>query len=99
MITHATQREQCHQDHEGPEGPSYDMLNACGQSHYREVLRREIFMEEALRFWLDLGRLALLIWADYEQLLGGFFKFSWAKKINDNRIKNVVASALKSYIK
>ena len=56
-------------------------------------------MEEELRFWLDLGRLALLIWADYEQLLGGFFKFSWAKKINDNRIKNVVASALKSYIK
>ena len=39
------------------------------QSHYREVPRLEIFMEQELRFRLDLGRLALLkkkICADYE---------------------------------
>ena len=30
------------------------------QSHYREVPRWDIFMEEELRFGLDLGRLALL---------------------------------------
>ena len=28
------------------------------QSHYREVPRWEIFMEQELRFWLDLGRMA-----------------------------------------
>ena len=41
------------------------------QSHYREVPRWEIFMEQELRFGLDLGRLAVLkkkFWADYEQL-------------------------------
>ena len=41
------------------------------QSHNREVPRREIFMEQELRFWLDLGRLALLrkiFGLDYEQL-------------------------------
>ena len=32
----------------------------CKQSHYREVPRWEIFMEQELRFGLDLGRLALL---------------------------------------
>ena len=40
------------------------------QSHYREVPRWEIFMEQELRFWLDLGRLGLVkkkrIWANYE---------------------------------
>ena len=30
------------------------------QSHYREFLRWEIFMEHELRFGLDFGRLALL---------------------------------------
>ena len=30
------------------------------QSHYREVPRWEIFMEQKLRFGLDLGRLAVL---------------------------------------
>ena len=30
------------------------------QSHYREVPRWEIFMEQELRFGLDLGRLAVL---------------------------------------
>ena len=46
------------------------------QSHYREVPRWEIFMENELRFGLDLGQLALLkkdIWADYEQLLRPVF--------------------------
>ena len=46
------------------------------QSHYREVPRWEIFMEQELRFGLDLGRLAVLkkrVWADYEQLLRVFF--------------------------
>ena len=32
----------------------------CEQSHYREVPRWEIFMEQELRFGLDLDRLALL---------------------------------------
>ena len=43
----------------------------CNQSHYREVLRWDIFMEQELRFGLDLGQLAVLkkrVWADYEQL-------------------------------
>ena len=56
---------------------------ARNQSHYREVLRWEIFMEQELRFGLDVGRLALLkktIWSDYEQLLWlVLFKFSWSK--------------------
>ena len=30
------------------------------QSYYREVPRREIFMEQELRFGLDFGQLALL---------------------------------------
>ena len=35
-------------------------LNLYGheQSHYREVLRWEIFMEQEWRFGLDLGRMA-----------------------------------------
>ena len=36
------------------------------QSHYKEVPRWEIFMEQELRFGLDLGRLAVLkkrVWA------------------------------------
>ena len=33
---------------------------AGGQSHYREVPRWEIFMEQELRFGLDFGQLALL---------------------------------------
>ena len=42
------------------------------QSHYREVIRWEIFMEQKLRFGLNLGRLAVLkkrVLANYEQLL------------------------------
>ena len=55
------------------------------QSHYREVPWWEIFMEQELRFGLDLDQLALLkkknIWADYEQLLRPFFSsFPWQKK-------------------
>ena len=34
--------------------------SGLAQSHYREVPRWEIFMEQELRFGLDLGRLALL---------------------------------------
>ena len=46
------------------------------QSHYREVPRWENFMEQELRFGLDLGRLAVLkkwVWATNEQLLRVFF--------------------------
>ena len=42
------------------------------QSHYKEVLRWEIFIEQELKFGLDLGRFAILkprVWDDYEQLL------------------------------
>ena len=52
---------------------SWETFRACFlQSHYREVPQWEIFMEQELRFGLDLGRFALLkknIWADYEQIL------------------------------
>ena len=42
-------------------GPNQPWLALCYcQSHYREVPRWEIFMEQELRFGLDLGRLALL---------------------------------------
>ena len=54
------------------------------QSHYREVPQWEIFMEQELRFGLDLGRLAVLkkrVWADYEQLLRVVFScFQGQKK-------------------
>ena len=45
------------------------------QSHYREVTWWEIFMEQELRFGLDL--------ATFE---AGFFMFSWTK----NFFKNIV---------
>ena len=35
------------------------VVSICGdQSHYREVPRWEIFMEQELRFGLDLGQMA-----------------------------------------
>ena len=71
------------------------MISSWNQSHYREVLRWEIFMEQELRLGLDLGWLALLkknIWANSEQLL---FLQVFLGKIN----KNIVASDLKSCIK
>ena len=37
-----------------------DVAMTYSQSHYREVLRWEIFMEQELKFGLDLGRLAVL---------------------------------------
>ena len=62
------------------------LLAIHSQSHYREVPRLEIFMEQELRFGLDLERLALLkkkhIWADYEQLFRPvFLSFPGQKKI------------------
>ena len=36
------------------------LLSYFNQSHYREVLRWEIFMEQELRFGLDLDQQALL---------------------------------------
>ena len=36
----------------------WNFENWCNQSHYREVPRWEIFMEQELRFGLDLGRMA-----------------------------------------
>ena len=35
-------------------------LKIAEQSHYREVPRWEIFMEQELRFGLDLGQLAVV---------------------------------------
>ena len=52
----------------------------CTQSHYREDARWEIFMEQELRFGLDLGQ-----FGNFE---AGFFMFSRAKK----SIKNIVDS-------
>ena len=54
------------------------------QSHYRKVPWWEIFMEQGLKFGLDLGRLALMrkqIWADNEQLLKPVFHVFMGKKI------------------
>ena len=63
---------------------SFQAFNPFKQSHYREVAQWEIFMEQELRFGLDLGQLALLkkkhlgrLWLTFE---AGFIKFSWAKK-------------------
>ena len=36
--------------------PPYLVMVTFEQSHYREVARWEIFMEQELRFGLDLGR-------------------------------------------
>ena len=59
--------------------------HSSNQIHYREVLQWEIFMEQELRFGLDLGRLALLkkrdlgrLWATFKGvffhvLRGNFF--------------------------
>ena len=59
-------------------------------------------MEQELRFGLDLGRLAVLkkkVWADYEQLLRVFFSCFQEQKKKLKKIKDIIASALKSYIK
>ena len=76
------------------------IVQQCNQSHYREVPRWMIFMEQELRFGLDLERLALLkkkhIWADYEQLLRPVFS-SFRGQLKKN--KNIVVSTLKSCIK
>ena len=42
------------------DGAIYNVSASAHQSHYREVPRLESFMEQELRFRLDLGRLALL---------------------------------------
>ena len=52
------------------------LLTTWSQSHYREVSRWEIFMDQELRFGLDLG----WIWAGLATFEAGFFMFSWAKK-------------------
>ena len=73
------------------------MIETCKQSHYREVPRLEIFMEQELIFGLDLGRLALLkkkLGPIMSNFLGRFFQVIM-EKIN----KNIVASTLKSCIK
>ena len=65
-----------------------------------KVSRWEIFMEQELRFGLDLNRLAVLkkrVWANYEQLLRVFFScFLGQKKLHF--FKNIVAFVLKSCI-
>ena len=60
------------------------LSNSVNQSHYREVARWEIFMEQELRFGLDLGRLALLkkkdlgwLWATFKSC---FFTFGGSNK-------------------
>ena len=35
---------------------AHDFIQALAKSHYRVVARWEIFMEQELRFGLDLGR-------------------------------------------
>ena len=63
------------------------------QSHYKEVLRCEIFIEEELRFGLDLGRLAFgsttfgnLKWIEFKTLtvpyrsMNRLFEWPYAQK-------------------
>ena len=60
------------------------------QSHYREVPLWEMFVEQELRFGLDLGRLAVLkkrVWANYEQLLRVFFSYFQGQKKVLNLLK------------
>ena len=69
------------------------------QSHYREVLRWESFMEQELRLGLDFSHWHCWknnIWADYEQLFRPFFS-SFCGQKNEN--KNMVASPLKCCLK
>ena len=59
----------------------------------REVSQLEIFMEQELRFVLNLGRMALLN-KKIGPIMSNFLsQISWARK------KNIVISALKSCIK
>ena len=63
---------------------STDVIQTWNQSHYREVPRWEIFMQQELRFGLVLARLVLLKknWVNYEQLLRPVFScFHGQKKI------------------
>ena len=50
----------------------YAIIHTCVQSHYREVARWEIFMEQELRFGLDLGR--------FGNFWGRFFHVFMSKK-------------------
>ena len=75
-------------------------LSQQHKSHYREVPRWEIFMEQELRFELDLGQLALLkkkplvrFWAAFEAVFLSFL----GKK--EKKINNIVASPLENCIK
>ena len=45
---------------------AHDFIQALAKSHYRVVARWEIFMEQELRFGLDLGR--------FSNFLGRFFR-------------------------
>ena len=59
-------------------------------SHYREVARWEIFLEQELRF----GQ----IWAGSATFEAGFFMFSWAKKHCNVRTKKLLKINMKKYI-
>ena len=66
------------------------------QSHYREVSQWEIFMEQELRFGLDLGLLALMKKKRFGPIMSNFLgQFFYEQK----KTKNIAAFALKSYIK
>ena len=70
-------------------------------SHYREVPRWEIFMEQELRFELDFGRLALLKKRSgpiMSNFLGLFFHFFGFNFFLNFFFENTIASALKSCI-
>ena len=65
----------------------YELQRWSVQSHLRDVPWWENFIEQELRFGLDLEQLALMkkkkIWANYEQLSRpGFLCFHGQKKIN-----------------
>ena len=73
-------------------------IYCSNQSHYREVPRCESFMEQELRFGLDLGRFALLIMSNFSGqffhvFMGIFFLHCSA------RTKKLLHKKVKSFLK
>ena len=71
------------------------------QSYYREVPRWEIFIEQELRFGLDLGQLAVLKKGSgliMSNFWGQFFHVFRGKKMLNLFKRNIIVSALKSCI-
>jgi hypothetical protein len=61
----------------------FDIYRTWFRQSHREVPQWDIFMEQELRFGLDLGQFAVLkkrVWADYEHFLRVVFSFFQGQK-------------------